>query len=73
MNRRDFLARLGGAAAAITLSPVLDTLPILPAPSVAPVCETDFVAYICWKSRLWIENPAHCGILTWSPETFAEF
>lgn len=33
MNRRDFLKRLGGLAAAVTLSPMLDLAPIEAAPS----------------------------------------
>ncbi len=32
MNRRDFLKRLGGAAAAVSLSPLLDLAEILPTP-----------------------------------------
>lgn len=32
MNRRDFLKRLGGAAAAVALSPLLDLAPIEAAP-----------------------------------------
>lgn len=35
MNRRDFLQRLGGAAAAVALSPMLDLAEIIPAPSLA--------------------------------------
>ena len=34
MNRRDFLRRLGGAAAAIALTPLLDLAPIEPARSI---------------------------------------
>ena len=40
LTRRDVLTRLGGAAAAVALSPLLDLAPILPAPSLTAVGHT---------------------------------
>lgn len=60
MDRRDFLRRLGGAAAAVTLSPLLDLAPILPAPSAALVPEP-FVAWVTLRWNLIVDNPAYCA------------
>lgn len=62
MNRRDFLKRLGGAAAALTLSPLLDLAPIEPV--VEAVCyeQYEFVIYVMYN--LMTDNPRRLGVLT---------
>lgn len=54
MNRRHFLKQLGGAAAAVTLSPLLDLAPI------------EYMSGpITWNDRLWLHGAPVVGDQQW--------
>lgn len=63
MNRRDFLRRLGGAAATVTLSPLLDLAEVIAPPSVALIDQDAFVAWCYWSFKLKCDNPAACAVI----------
>lgn len=64
MNRRDFLKRLGGAAAAVALSPLLDFTPIIDAKSVSVEAIGSYEFRIFATFNLLCDNPRRLGVIT---------
>lgn len=63
MNRRDFLKRLGGAAAAVALSPLLDFAPIIDAPSVSVDAIGCYEFRVFASFNLLCDNPRRLGVI----------
>lgn len=62
MTRLDFIRRMMGAAAAVTLSPLLDLAPIEPCPEAA--CPEVYEFHVFYFFNLDCHNPRRLGVVT---------
>lgn len=62
ITRRGFLKRLGLAASAVALSPMLDLAPIEPV--VEAVCYEQYEFVIIAMCNLEVDNPRRLGVIT---------